>query len=101
MRFKSFSLGEHPSSQDSRSVEFLHTNADLRALGIHASQTCESRYLTTVRLGGWISENYVFKSFPIDLTLKSSRVTENGKMSHSASNDLLILRSDHQNVSER
>ena len=34
------------------------------------------------RLGAWISENYVFKSFSIDLTLFG--INESGKMSHSA-----------------
>ena len=42
-----------------------------------------------------LTESFAFFCYWLDSDL---RVTENGKMSQSASNDFLILRSDHQNV---
>ena len=53
----------------SASVQPPITPAGEKVAGLPRStdESCDES--NTVRLGGWISENYVFKSFRIDLTL--------------------------------
>ena len=45
-----------------------------------------AQQLHRVRLGAWVFENHVFKGFPIDVAL-----FEDGKISHTASTDDLML----------